>query len=492
MGFSSVFGKDLEISCGIRCKLSRCLEDLLDTAEVQRLRRVSSLGYVSFVYPDGTHSRFGHSLRVAHWGRKMLESACRNGPVKLDFGSFDKLVSATLLLHDVGHGPFSHGFQNVLEFFTGMSHEEVTGKIIAGEFTMSDYVMKLPGSVISDIDRMSKLKIYKKLPSVPHVLSQLGLCNSMIAQIIDMSRGDFDLVGDNVFLRQLVSGLFDADRVAYLQHDPDRTGLRQCIFDPEAYLISQLYVVEAGGQKVLALDKSALTEVRQLLDVRSKMHTIAYTHPTVLKIEAMMYEAAKRALGNLVGQIPEKDMGLVLYLMDDNEFERFICSTTDETALWLYNTAKLDRNSKYVHAYSINRDNVKIGTGVDLALQKIHEIQGVFPEDKVKKEILGRVNAGKDVKLEDHEVIVYFRKVRTDPSKTGLVLSGFWIVDNDSVYNAKDRLDDPDVHDQELLRIMDAINNPINYLDFTVLCPAKYEHRVQKASEEYIGNLKRA
>ncbi len=108
----------------------RLLLDLINTREFQRLRRIKQLGMSELVFPGANHSRFSHSIGVMHVARKMLDRAERLlGDSLRDDQHTAVLVAA--LLHDIGHGPFSHAFEKV----TGEKHEVRTLEIIGDAST---------------------------------------------------------------------------------------------------------------------------------------------------------------------------------------------------------------------------------------------------------------------------------------------------------------------------------------------------------------------
>ncbi|MFZ1876551.1 MAG: HD domain-containing protein, partial [Nitrososphaeraceae archaeon] len=125
--------------------------DLIDTSVFQRLRRIRQLAGAHLVYPSAQHSRFEHSLGTMHIAGYAGESLLRKGFID----SEDKLQELRLaaLLHDVGHGPFSHLFEEVLESKCNMTHEDMGKKVIL-ESEISD-VLSGHGYTPSDICRLS-------------------------------------------------------------------------------------------------------------------------------------------------------------------------------------------------------------------------------------------------------------------------------------------------------------------------------------------------
>src|SRR5438874_8570121 len=97
---------------------------LLNSAEFQRLRRIAQLGMASLAYPGADHSRYSHSVGVMETARRMLAQLRLNHPVT---EGDETILLAAALLHDLGHGPFSHVFERV----SGIEHEKLTQRLIA-------------------------------------------------------------------------------------------------------------------------------------------------------------------------------------------------------------------------------------------------------------------------------------------------------------------------------------------------------------------------
>lgn len=108
----------------------RLLWDLINTKEFQRLRRIKQLGVCELVFPGANHSRFAHSIGVMHVARSFLARIRRVRPELLDQED-ETLVLVASLIHDVGHGPFSHAFESI----TGDRHEARTREIILDRST---------------------------------------------------------------------------------------------------------------------------------------------------------------------------------------------------------------------------------------------------------------------------------------------------------------------------------------------------------------------
>jgi HD superfamily phosphohydrolase len=157
----------------------KVIHDLIDTKEFQRLRRIHQLSGVLEVFPTAEHSRFTHSLGAYECAREVLEEA--EGADELDEYS-QVLFLATALLHDIGHGPYSHAFESV----TSVSHEELGSMIIESPLTDINHVLIKYKVVPTDITNI--LRHQGKFP----------LIESLISSQVDVDRLDY-LVRDAYF-----------------------------------------------------------------------------------------------------------------------------------------------------------------------------------------------------------------------------------------------------------------------------------------------------
>ncbi len=216
---------------------------LLDTSEVQRLRRIKQLGFTYLVYPSATHTRFEHSLGVMHIAGRVAQA------LGLDKESVE-LLRVCGLLHDVGHAPFSHTAEWIVEKFTQKPHEQVSEEIISR-------------SAISDI------------------LSDNGIEKSDVA---DLLGGRLKPASD------ILSSDLDADRMDYLMRDSHYTGVAYGVVDLER-MISTLKL--HNNQLVLAGGTQA---AESLLRARFLMYPSVYEHHTARIAEGMFSHAVERLL----------------------------------------------------------------------------------------------------------------------------------------------------------------------------------------------------
>ena len=232
--------------------------ELLNCKEVQRLRRVKQLGFSELVFPGANHNRFAHSVGVLHVAKKFLDRIDRFTGKPLDPVQRTFLLAACLL-HDIGHGPFSHAFEKV----TGLNHESFTGRIINDSST--------------EVNRV----LTARDPDLPQYLARL-----FFAADPDASDLPYDLPP---YLEQVVSSQLDADRCDYLLRDSHATGTGYGRFDLN-WLLNNL---ETDGVR-LFLSSKATTVAESYLFSRFHMYRSVYFHKTTRSAEIMLGHAFRR------------------------------------------------------------------------------------------------------------------------------------------------------------------------------------------------------
>jgi HD superfamily phosphohydrolase len=184
--------------------------ELIQTPEFQRLRRIKQLGVSEFVFPGATHTRFAHSIGVYHNARKLMKI------IKRELGSTfreerAKIVLLAALLHDVGHGPFSHAFEGARK---AISHQRKTGPILKHE-------------------KFSALMITAENGGIRPILENQR--EGISKEIADLLERD----DPSDFYHAVVSSSFDADRLDYLIRDRYMTGTQSGSID-EDWLLNNL------------------------------------------------------------------------------------------------------------------------------------------------------------------------------------------------------------------------------------------------------------
>jgi HD superfamily phosphohydrolase len=230
---------------------------LLNAAPVQRLRRLRQLGLAYLAFPAAEHSRFGHALGALAMGERVLRSLRGHDDGYFasedDFRAQRRLLRASLLLHDVGHGPFSHACEAVL----GVPHERRTEEIVA-------------------------------LPAVEAALDLIGVDPEQVLALIEG-----DPLSPYPVLRELVSGPnLDADRMDYLLRDGYFTGVVNARYDADQ-LIGSLRVYDRFGKPVLGVDGRGLVALESFVLARYMMFSTVYFHHTTRQFERTLQEALR-------------------------------------------------------------------------------------------------------------------------------------------------------------------------------------------------------
>lgn len=217
--------------------------DLIEHPYFQRLRRIMQLGMSHMVYPGAIHTRFNHVLGAMHLMTHALSVLRRKGHEIS--ASEERAVQIAILLHDIGHGPFSHALE--YDIVNGVSHEKIS------EF----FISRLSEEFGDDLNHA--LLIFQNKHSKP-------------------------------FLHQLVSSQLDMDRLDYLNRDSFYTGVSEGVIGSDR-LIEMLDVVDGN----LVLEEKGIYSVEKFIVARRLMYWQVYLHKTVVAGEFMLIHTLRRA-----------------------------------------------------------------------------------------------------------------------------------------------------------------------------------------------------
>ncbi|MFH1450699.1 MAG: HD domain-containing protein [archaeon] len=235
--------------------------DLLDAPEMQRLRGVKQLGFAYLVYPSATHTRFEHSLGAYYLARKLARY------LELKPEDAQKVRTAALL-HDIGHGPFSHTTEVAVSDHIDVHHEEKTVELI-------------------------------KNSSITEILKKHNLDPLEIAGIA---------TGKKLPLGEIVSGEIDVDRMDYLVRDAYYTGAAYGVID-----LDRLLLTATMYKGKLCIKEEGLAAVEALVFARYLMYPAVYQHHTSRIANSMFSAAIVECLKDKLFSAEE------LYDMDDIE-----------------------------------------------------------------------------------------------------------------------------------------------------------------------------
>src|SRR3954468_13748444 len=224
---------------------------LIDTREFQRLRRIKQLGLGLYTYQGAEHSRFTHSLGALHLMTRILDRMSD----RVQIAPEDRAAArAAALLHDVGHGPFSHAMEKVL----GVHHEQMTMSAVTSPDT----------------------ELHATLRSFSAEMPE------RVASIIE---GTFKPAA----LAQLVSSQLDVDRMDYLLRDSLMTGAKYGLYDLE-WIINALQIDQEADR--IYVTARGVHAVEEYLQARYYMFRQVYFHRTLRSAEAVLRSALQRAL----------------------------------------------------------------------------------------------------------------------------------------------------------------------------------------------------
>ncbi len=217
--------------------------DIIEEPVFQRLRRIKQLGLTDFVYPGALHTRFHHAIGAMHLMSKALSSLRKKGNII----SNEEMEAAqiAILLHDIGHGPFSHALE--ASILTGVNHEEIS------------------------------LLLMKNL-------------NIKFEGALDLALKIFNNTYHRPFFLQLVSSQLDVDRLDYLQRDCFFTGVTEGAIGAER--IIQMLAISNDN---IVVEEKGIYSVENFLNARRFMYWQVYLHKTTVSAEIMLIQIIKRA-----------------------------------------------------------------------------------------------------------------------------------------------------------------------------------------------------
>lgn len=263
--------------------------DLIEHPYFQRLQRIRQLGLTSFVYPGATHTRFQHALGATHLMNTAINVLRQKGHIITDEEA--EAANIAILLHDIGHGPFSHALENTI--IRGINHEELS-------------------------------------------LLFMHDLNASFGGRLDMAIEIFTGKYRKKFLHQLVASQLDMDRLDYLKRDSFFTGVIEGVIGSDR-IVRMLNVLNDK----LVVDIKGIYSIEKFLIARRLMYWQVYFHKGVLASEILLVNILKRAKelvqkNNLSPATP----ALQYFLTNNFSYSDFI--TGDKTILDHY--ARLDDN----------------------------------------------------------------------------------------------------------------------------------------------------
>lgn len=293
---------------------------LLDSPQLQRLRHIKQLGFSYLVYPGANHTRFEHSLGTMHLAGVMCRQLGVSGQDRL-------LVVTAALLHDIGHGPFSHSIEPVMEELTGRSHHQI------GDLLDSDALAPL----------LEKTGVDRK---------ELG----------DVLSGKHQLSG-------IIHGELDVDRMDYLLRDAHYTGVPYGTVDAQRLIRSTLLTDEG-----IVIHESGINAAESLLIARTLMRPSVYFHHVSRIAETMFNYAVMRHLEH-------KPAHEVAAMMQMDDVSCIHALRTSECSIAREFAGRIFSRHLYKRALYVGREQVNI--------KALTEYRGIPAQREIADEIAG-------------------------------------------------------------------------------------------------------
>jgi HD superfamily phosphohydrolase len=338
----------------------------------QRLNRINQLGLASVVYPGARHTRFQHSIGAFHLMTEAVRSLQEKG--NFIFDSEAEAVEAAILMHDIGHGPFSHVLEDTL--IHDISHEEISLLMM------------------EEINR--------------HFNGQLNLA-------ISVFKGEYP----KNFLHQLISSQLDMDRLDYLRRDSFYTGVTEGNIG-SARIIKMLNVIDDS----LVVEHKGIYSLENYLTTRRLMYWQVYLHRTCVAYEKVlvnMLNRAKYLLRN--GQQVFASPALLYFLA--NDVDKVWFDTHPET---LVNYGELDDSDIWsaMKAWKHHDDKILATLATDMLDRHIFKVEVTEePVDETHIETIAKeISAQMEISIDDAKQ--YMMSVNT-------ISKDMYNVDDDSI-----------------------------------------------------------
>lgn len=265
-------------------------EKIINSRVFQRLRKIKQLALASYVYPSAHHTRFEHSLGVMHLSGKVATSLNLDEECK-------KIIRLAGLLHDIGHGPFSHVSENVLEKYVD--------KDILKKYKADNAHELLSIIIIQQNDEIKNIISKEEIQKITSLL-----------QVDDKRSIEHDIV----------SGPLDVDKIDYLLRDGYFAGVKYGTFDLEKVIESLIKVEISREETQVGINQEGIYSVEQLLLAKYHMNVQVYQHRVRRITDAMLVKGIEFAIEEGVEEIVN-----IYDVKDTPEFLSNFISFDDET-----------------------------------------------------------------------------------------------------------------------------------------------------------------
>ena len=338
------------------------LYNIVEHPLFQRLNRINQLGLASVVYPGARHTRFQHSLGAFYLMTEAVRSLQEKG--NFIFDSEAEAVEAAILMHDIGHGPFSHVLENTL--IHGISHEEIS--LMMMEKINSDF-------------------------------------NGQLNLAISIFKGEY---GKN-FLHQLISSQLDMDRLDYLRRDSFYTGVTEGNIG-SARIIKMLNVINDS----LVVEHKGIYSLENYLTTRRLMYWQVYLHRTCVAYEKVLINMLTRAK-DLIKMGQDVFASPALYYFLSNNVDAAWFDTHPEA---LENYGELDDSDIWsaMKAWKHHSDKILSTLATDMLDRKIFKVEvheEPITEDRIA-ELKEKIAQKLDISIDDAHYLMSVNTISKD------------------------------------------------------------------------------
>ena len=341
--------------------------DLIEHPYFQRLRYIKQLGMTHLVYPGALHTRFHHALGAMHLMGMAIETLRNKGHQISD--DEEESVIIAILLHDIGHGPFSHALEEII--VEGIDHEEIT------------------------------VMLMKSL-------------NQQFSGRLAMAISIFDGSYPRKFLHQLVSGQLDMDRMDYLNRDSFFTGVSEGVISSDR-IIKMLNVKDDQ----IVVEEKGIYSIEKFLIARRLMYWQVYLHKTVIAGEQLLARVFRRAREltakgitlpsmQALNHFLEKPISKDAFMNDDHHLQTF--AGLDDTDLMAA-----------VKIWASSEDRVLAKLANDLVKRNLYkvEISNTAPDPAFVSKLLAKSMAMMNISEEEAGYFVFVDTIRNNAYKPG-------------------------------------------------------------------------
>ena len=274
--------KQYEFRCPVHgfIQLNAWEKEIVNHAVFQRLRRIRQLAWTDYIYPGAMHTRFEHSLGVMHVATRLFDAIKERSARILEdelsyqsdaWGRHRQLVRLAALLHDVGHGPFSHAGEDLMP-------ERIDRQ---GKHNHEDYSVAVIRTALKDVINNHELN-----------LANWGIRAEHIAALLE---GKTE-AAQTIFWRDLVTGQLDADRMDYLLRDALHTGVSSGRYDLDRLIGTIVAIPQPDREPRLGINEGGIHAAESLVLARYFMFTQVYFHRARIAYDYHLQNALKEML----------------------------------------------------------------------------------------------------------------------------------------------------------------------------------------------------